>query len=570
MRLARPTVPPQIDKRSRLTAIASVFALSLAFAMTAALTTSASGRVAQARGDQSFSAQVAYSVSGNGSGGAAAPISYPSPSSEGGTAAGSTSRGKRQDGAKHAARKGPGPVAIAGADCVPHSSCSASTWEVSSLGGTLLVKGRGLGPKMNIAFASIYRHRPAGPTIGSAPRSALRKSSGGLVASIPKGAVSGRITVLLGGHRHTNLLGPIHIVSHKLHPPPPPRPRTATISPSPTGTAFDGQGMWIWYVSKSDGGSLPSIIAQAKAAGVSTLFVKSSDGSENYWSQFSPELVAEAHDAGLKVCAWQYVYGTNPIGEAELGAKAVQTGADCLVIDAESEYEGHYAAAQQYMQTLRSKVGANYPIGLASFPYVNYHESFPYSVFLGPGGAQFNAPQMYWKDIGVSVESIFSTTYEQNLIYGREIEPLGQTFQSPSASEIVAFRSLSIAYGASGLSWWDWQETSSSGWSALTEPLDPELKAPSPELTSPLLKEGAKGDQVLWMQEHLASAIPTQQITGIFDSATAANLEQFQSAHGLPASGETDASTWGDLLALAPVAVEWTGNTATAARAHKT
>ena len=46
--------------------------------------------------------------------------------------------------------------------------------------------------------------------------------------------------------------------------------------------------MWIWYLSQSDGGNLASIVAQAHAAGVTTLFVKSSDGSSNYWSQFSP------------------------------------------------------------------------------------------------------------------------------------------------------------------------------------------------------------------------------------------------------------------------------------------
>jgi hypothetical protein len=538
MRPARLTVLPQIDKkRSWLTATASAMLLSLVACC------------------PSFGA-----------------------SDPGGAAAPSGSSSSKATANRHGSSKAPsktrkrGPIAITGADCVPHGSCSGNPWEVSAGGGTLLVKGKGLGPKMNVAFPSTYRRKPVGPVFRTAPKAMLRKTSEGLLVSIPRGANTGRITVLLGGRRHTNLLGPIKIVSHKLHPPPPPpppKPKTATISPSPTGTAFDGQGMWIWYVSKSDGGSVPAIIAQAKAAGVSTLFVKSSDGPESYWSQFSPELVAEAHAAGLKVCAWQYVYGNNPVGEAELGAKAVATGADCLVIDAESEYEGHYAAAQQYMETLRAKVGAEYPIGLASFPYVNYHESFPYSVFLGPGGAQFNAPQMYWKDIGVSVAHIFEVTYEQNLIYGRPIEPLGQTWQSPSSSEIVAFRSLANAYGASGLSWWDWQETASGTWVAMTDPLNPELTVPSPEATAPLLKQGAKGDQVLWMQEHLASATPTQEITGIFDATTAANLQAFQTAHGLPATGETDATTWGDLLALSPVAVTWTGNTAKAARAHK-
>src|SRR5258708_35150320 len=107
--------------------------------------------------------------------------------------------------------------------------------------------------------------------------------------------------------------------------------------------------MWIWYVSRSSGGSVPAIIAQAHAAGVTTVFVKSSDGSSNYWSQFSPTLVAELHAGGLKACAWQYVYGSSPAGEAALGARAATSGADCLVSDAESEYEGHHAAAQTYI-----------------------------------------------------------------------------------------------------------------------------------------------------------------------------------------------------------------------------
>lgn len=519
----------------------------------------------------------APSLAASDPGGATAPTGAEKPGVEGGTAAGKTSADTRRPASKQVHRASTrkphrGPIVITGADCVPRGSCGGNPWEVSSssLHGSLLVKGKGIGPKMNVAFASIWHRHPVGPTIRQAPRGRLYKTSKGLVVGIPRGAISGRITVLLDGPRHTNLLGPIRIVSHKLHPPPPPKPRTATISPSPTGTAFDGQGMWIWYMSKSSGGSLPAIIEDAKAAGIGTIFVKSSDGSESYWSQFSSELVAAAHAAGLKVCAWQYVYGSNPVGEADLGAKAVQTGADCLVIDAESSYEGHYAAAQQYIETLRENIGASYPIGLASFPYVDYHESFPYSVFLGPGGAQFNVPQMYWKTIGTSVEHVFEHTYEQNLIYGRPIEPLGQTYEGPSTAELVAFRSLSAAYGASGLSWWDWQETSTGGWKALTEPLNSELKAPSPEATSPLLHQGSKGDQVLWLQEHLATAIPAQQITGIFDATTATNLKQFQASKGLPETGETDATTWGDLLALAPVAVRWTGNTATAARAHKT
>jgi Putative peptidoglycan binding domain len=451
-------------------------------------------------------------------------------------------------------------VAITAAQCVPASNCSTKPHEVSTH-GTLLLQGRGLKSGQAVAFPHSWDARIA----SNSPSAHLHSSKQGLVVTVPDSAHSGAIAVELGGGRRSNTYGPIKVVTHPLHPPapkPPPAPVPAPVSPTATtaaGTAFAGQGQWIWYLSASDGGSVAAIAAQAHAAGVTTLFVKSSDGSTNYWSQFSKQLVEEVHAQGLHVCAWQYVYGTNPVGEAELGARAAAEGADCLVIDAESQYEGLYGAAQTYIATLRAHVGPAYPVGLASFPYVNYHPSFPYSVFLGPGGAQFNAPQMYWHDIGTSVASVYVNTFEQNLVYGRPVLPLGQTYGGVSSAEIVAFRSLASAYGAAGESFWDWQETTASGWTALAAPLNTALTVPQPELTSPLLREGAKSDQVLWLQEHLASAYPGQPTTGIFESQTATNVKQVQTAHGLPATGETDAATWGFVLALPPVAVNWTG-----------
>jgi hypothetical protein len=185
--------------------------------------------------------------------------------------------------------------------------------------------------------------------------------------------------------------------------------------------------MWIWYVSKSSGGNLGRMVARARAAGVKSIFVKSSDGT-TWWPQFSRYLVAAMHSRGMKVCAWQFVYGKRPSSEAMLGRRAVATGADCLVIDAESQYEGRYAAAGKYVRKLRAGIGVDYPLGLAGFPYVDYHPGYPYSVFLGPGGAQFNLPQMYWADIGVTVETVFDHTYSWNSLYGRPIYPLGQLY----------------------------------------------------------------------------------------------------------------------------------------------
>jgi uncharacterized membrane protein YgcG len=315
--------------------------------------------------------------------------------------------------------------------------------------------------------------------------------------------------------------------------------------------------MWIWHVSNSDGGSPDAIATRAKAAGMGTIVIKSSDGSTNYWSQFSPDLVSALKSRGLKVCGWQYVYGRSPEGEADLGARAVKAGADCLVIDAEAEYEGRYAAAQRYIKRLRADIGADLPVALASFPYVDYHPQLPYSVFLGRGAAQYNAPQMYWKAIGTSVDTVYAHTWLHNRIYGRAIFPLGQTYQSPSRAELIRFRSLAQSYGFTGLSWWDWEETSSAGWTALAEPL-PGPASVTPADSFPSLGPGSKGDEVVWLQEHLAAASPSTPTNGVFDSATEQALTSFQSAQGLSPSGRADAPTWKALLTLTPVNVDWT------------
>ena len=82
----------------------------------------------------------------------------------------------------------------------------------------------------------------------------------------------------------------------------------------------------------------------ARSYGISTLMIKSGDGTGTLVAVQPALVVATLHAAGLKVCAWQYVYGNHPVAEADVGAAAVKAGADCLLIDAESEYEGKYVS----------------------------------------------------------------------------------------------------------------------------------------------------------------------------------------------------------------------------------
>ena len=327
--------------------------------------------------------------------------------------------------------------------------------------------------------------------------------------------------------------------------------------------AFEGDGMWIWYVSAAQGGDLGRIAQKARRRGIETVFVKAGDGTDS-WGQFTSGLVSRLHAKGLRVCAWHYVYGSNPAGEARVSAGAADRGADCLVIDAESQYEGRYAAASTYVARLRRMVGQGYPIGLAGFPYVHYHPAFPYSVFLGPGGAEFNLPQMYWRAIGVGVGKVFSITYTYNGVYERPIFPLGQLYMNPPQRQIVRFRRLAAGYGATGVSWWSWQDATARGWRAASKRVA--RRGPRKTAPYPTLSQGAAGDLVVWAQEHLASGgYYRKAVSGRYRSSTKRAVASFQESAGLRATGVLDSETWTALLAeLDPEPVKWRRRTSSA------
>jgi hypothetical protein len=332
---------------------------------------------------------------------------------------------------------------------------------------------------------------------------------------------------------------------------------TAALPARAPANPLGGKGMWIWYVSKA-GGSASAIAKQAKRHEISTVLVKSADGVSS-WSQFTPSLVQGLHHRNVNVCAWQFVYGRSPKKEAHRGAKAKRRGADCLVIDAESHYEGHYKAARHYVHKLRNLVGPNYPVALATFPYVDYHPSFPYSVFLGKEGAQYNVPQMYWRTIGTSVKRVYKHTYKVNRPYHRPIFPLGQTYADPPKKQIIAFRQYARDYGAEGVSWWSWQNTKPSEWRWLSQPLPSKLRPHPVDEGYPALRRGSRGDLVVQAQELLRAWGEAVAVSGIYGDATASAVRSFQRARGLAVNGEIRDATWRTLVQREPASGGWSG-----------
>jgi hypothetical protein len=423
--------------------------------------------------------------------------------------------------------------------CVPVSKPSCKSGVKVVIGEQLRFQGKGIYKGMRVFF-----RWPKGTLIVR-----MKKQGPAWVVRVPAGTRSGRTSVYIrnGKGKRSNV---IHI--SVTAPPKPPGPPPAATGGLPA--IFSGAGMWIWELPKSEGGDAAAIAARAQAAGISTVFVKSSDGATSRWAQFNTVLVQNLHAYGLHVCAWQYVYGSDPAGEAALGADAVAAGADCLVIDAEKEYEGEYAQAQTFMFDLRSAVGPAYPIGFTSFPYVDYHGALPYSVFLGPGGAQANLPQVYWKTIGGTVDAVSAHTLAANRIYGTPIAPLGQAYDNPPQADIERFRAIWAGYGSGGISWWSWQSAAQPAWDAIAAPVFPVIQ---PDPGWPPLAKGSKGDQVVWLQQHLKSYDLTLTVDGQFSAATDAALRSFQASKGLPVTGAADAATWQQVLALPLQPVSW-------------
>ena len=323
---------------------------------------------------------------------------------------------------------------------------------------------------------------------------------------------------------------------------------------SPVPAPFAHTALWVNRLAPQQTGQ--QLVTEAAGAGVHTLYVKAAEGTTPE-PQFTAALLSEMHYYGATVCAWTFAYGQNPEAEAAAAMAAVQEGAQCLVVDAESQYEGLYGAAQLFVRTLRSELGAGFPIALAGEAEVSKHPKFPYSVFLGPGGFNVVLPQIYWLEIGTNLGAAFTATVGANSIYGRPILPVGQLFGSPAAptpAELTSFRALTRAYGLPGESFFDLDVAQPEELGALSAPL-PRLR--SKAVLAPTVHAGADGDEIVQAQELLNAAGAHLPVGGFFGAETARAVASFQARHHIHPSGVLNPPTWKALLRFHPREPSW-------------
>jgi hypothetical protein len=333
-------------------------------------------------------------------------------------------------------------------------------------------------------------------------------------------------------------------------------------SPAAASAASPLSSTALWTGEIPAGSTAAQLAAQAAQASVHTLFIKGADGATAE-PQLTPTLIAELRANGVSVCVWMFAYGINPTAEAAAAVAAVHEGAQCLIVDAEEQYDGLYGAAQLFVHTLRAHLGSQFPIGLAGQAEVLQHPTFPYSVFLGPGGFNFDLPQVYWLDFALSVQAAYATTIAENSIYGRPMLPIGQLYGNVAPVELEQFRALAGAYRLPGMSFFDLVSAQPDELAALAAP----VAKFAPRASVPVaVRAGADGDEVVWAQELLNAAGARLPVGGFLGAQTARAIARFQTHHRLPATSVLGPATWKALLRFKAREPSWASGPPDSAR----
>jgi hypothetical protein len=232
---------------------------------------------------------------------------------------------------------------------------------------------------------------------------------------------------------------------------------------------LQGKGFFIWKIRDCERGSPQDIAAAARAAGMTHVLIKVADGNYAYNVDSKtridqvPAVVEALRALGIQAWGWQYVYGSDPIGEARMAVRRIQQfNLDGFVIDAEAEYKqpGRAAAAKRYMSDLR-KSCPNLPLALSSYRFPSFHPQLPWREFLDR--CDFNMPQVYWEKAHNPAAQIARCTREfKSMTPNRPVFPTGPAYKvggwRPSEADLHEFFDSSQKAGLAGVNFFSWDE----------------------------------------------------------------------------------------------------------------
>lgn len=338
------------------------------------------------------------------------------------------------------------------------------------------------------------------------------------------------------------------------------QPARAVIRDGGLDPANMGRGSWIYILPTAInglGGNVPSVnslsnlMTYMKNQGLQYIIIKAAQAdtifTANGYPQFTPEVVAAGHAAGLKVFGYIYTTGANVPGEIAMADYIFQQGADGLIYDAEIEWEtvGGSAAARSALATqLCSTVRANWPnkfMGLSTWPYRAVHANLPYKEFAYY--CDVIMPQAYWVELGDTPTACVTrvnnewNSWKNSLtgIWTNAIKPFimsGQGWSSTSgtvtAAELTEFENAlrTIANpvspgGFKAVDYWRAELHPPSIWAAIRTNFlaKPYTNAPVVEYV-PAVTVGATTANITWPTDQISDSVVDYGLSTGYGSAT--------------------------------------------------
>ena len=333
--------------------------------------------------------------------------------------------------------------------------------------------------------------------------------------------------------------------------------------PALRGALPVGKGMWIWLSDQAEGGNPAAIVARAKAANLTHLFVRTASLADGFYAgPFLDQLLPAAHAAKIRVYAWDFPYLDNVDADVARAVQAITYATpdghrvDGYAADVELRGMGVNITPQtgkHFGVALRRAVGPNYPL-IACVPRPNPAlTAFPYADLVAAFDAI--APMVYW--LGADPRNHVTGALRDLGAHGKPILPVGQAYDGgdeggprgvPPREEIIQFMQAGDQHGAAGVSWWSWQHADQEAWDAIRDAAEFRLPIGDPAVYT-------KG-QVLAYQTLLTSLGFQSPIDGVWGEATAGAVRLYQHAARLPATGIIDQATLEVLLTPFPPPVQ--------------
>ena len=230
-----------------------------------------------------------------------------------------------------------------------------------------------------------------------------------------------------------------------------------------------GKGFFTWKIKNCEAGEVLQIATLSRSAGLTHLMVKVANGSLTYNVDtdsnidYARLLVEALHAQKIQAWGWHYIYGENPISEANAAVYRIrQLQLDGYVIDAEAEYKkpGKREAAARFMSILRTAF-PDMPMALSSYRYPSYHPSLPWREFLEK--CDLVMPQVYWMQAHNAGDQLVRSVREFNAMTpSRPVIPTGAAFREhgwqPTPKEVLEFMQTAKALNLMGVNFWEWSD----------------------------------------------------------------------------------------------------------------